>query len=73
MFCSKSRNLRAAGIGEIKQARKAATLDVKWLEKSIAVTDMNAALFDSANGYRGCIPGILEVLRRGGLVASGLP
>ena len=33
-------------------------------------TDMNAALFDSANGYRGCIPGILEVLRRGGLVPS---
>lgn len=55
---------------EIKQARGAATLETRWLEKSIAVTDMNAALFDSANGYRGCIPGILEVLRRGGLVPT---
>ena len=55
---------------EIKQARTKGTLDVRWLERSIAVTDMNAALFDSANGFRGCIPGILEVLRRGGLVPS---
>ncbi len=55
---------------EIKQARKSGTLDAKWLERSIAVTDMNAALFDSANGFKGCIPGILEVLRRGGLVPS---
>jgi dihydrodipicolinate synthase/N-acetylneuraminate lyase len=55
---------------EIKQARGSATLDVRWLERSIAVTDMNAALFDAANGYRGCIPGILEVLRRGGLVPT---
>ena len=57
-------------LDEIKEARKSATLDAKWLERAIAVTDMNAALFDSANGFRGCIPGILEVLRRGGLVSS---
>ena len=31
---------------------------------------MNAALFDSANGFKGCIPGIMEVLRRQGLVPS---
>ena len=55
---------------EIKQARTSATLDVLWLERAIAVTDMNAALFDAANGYRGCIPGILEVLRRGELVPT---
>lgn len=57
-------------LNEIKAARKSPTLDAKWLETAIAVTDMNAALFDSANGFRGCIPGILEVLRRGGLVPS---
>jgi dihydrodipicolinate synthase/N-acetylneuraminate lyase len=34
------------------------------------LTDANAALFDARNGFRGCIPGILEVLRRQGLVAS---
>lgn len=32
------------------------------------VTDMNAAIFDAANGYRGCIAGIHEVLRRQGLL-----
>lgn len=55
---------------EVKRARQSPTLDVRWLERAIAVTDMNAALFDSANGFRGCIPGILEVLRRNGLVPS---
>ncbi|MDB6168806.1 MAG: dihydrodipicolinate synthase family protein [Verrucomicrobia bacterium] len=55
---------------EIKEARKAPGIETRWLERAIAVTDMNAALFDAANGFRGCIPGILEVLRRGGLVPS---
>jgi dihydrodipicolinate synthase/N-acetylneuraminate lyase len=31
------------------------------------VTDANAAIFDAANNYAGCIPGIHEVLRRQGL------
>ncbi|MHB1327366.1 MAG: dihydrodipicolinate synthase family protein [Gemmatimonadales bacterium] len=35
-----------------------------------ATTDANAAIFDAANGYRGCIPGINEVLRRQGLLAT---
>ena len=34
------------------------------------VTDANAAFFDAANGFRGSVPGILEVLRRQGLVES---
>jgi len=55
---------------EIKHARRSSTLDVQWLDKAIAVTDMNAALFDSANKFAGCIPGILEVLRRQGLVPT---
>jgi hypothetical protein len=37
------------------------------LRLSVEVTDCNAALFDAANGYNGCIPGIHEVLRRQGL------
>jgi dihydrodipicolinate synthase/N-acetylneuraminate lyase len=32
------------------------------------VTEANAAVFDPANGFRGCIPGIHEVLRRQGLL-----
>ena len=32
------------------------------------VTDMNAAVFDPAHDFAGCIPGIHEVLRRQGLL-----
>ncbi len=34
------------------------------------VTDANAALFDAAHDFCGCIPGIHEVLRRQGLLAG---
>lgn len=57
-------------LNDIKQARQSVQLDVQWLDTAIAVTDMNAALFDAANKYAGCIPGILEILRRQGLVPS---
>lgn len=32
------------------------------------ITDANGAIFDAANGFHGCIPGIHEVLRRQGLL-----
>jgi hypothetical protein len=38
------------------------------LEKSIQVTDSNAAFFDAANKFAGCIAGLHEVLRRQGLL-----
>lgn len=57
---------------QICEARLVRTLDEDWLAKAIAVTDMNAAVFDSANNFAGCIPGILEVLRRQGLVPTNL-
>ncbi len=38
------------------------------LRLNLAVTDCNAVLFDVANGFSGCIPGIHEVLRRQGLL-----
>ena len=38
------------------------------LTRGIEVTDMNAAIFDPAHGFHGCIPGIHEVLRRQGLL-----
>lgn len=34
------------------------------LSKGIAITDMNAALFDAKNNFHGCIAGIHEILRR---------
>jgi hypothetical protein len=40
-----------------------ATLAMQW-------TDANAALFDAAHRFQGCIPGIHEVLRRQGLLAG---
>ncbi len=38
------------------------------MRKSIEVTDSNSAFFDAANGFRGCIAGLHEVLRRQGLL-----
>jgi dihydrodipicolinate synthase/N-acetylneuraminate lyase len=32
------------------------------------LTDANAAIFDAANSFRGCVPGIHEILRRQGLL-----
>jgi dihydrodipicolinate synthase/N-acetylneuraminate lyase len=36
------------------------------------ITDANAAIFDAAHGFAGCIAGIHEVLRRQGLLANTL-
>lgn len=38
------------------------------LRLGVEVTDCNAAYFDAANGHRGCIAGLHEVLRRQGLL-----
>jgi dihydrodipicolinate synthase/N-acetylneuraminate lyase len=40
------------------------------LQRGVELTDANAAIFDSANDFRGCISGIHEVLRRQGLLAG---
>jgi dihydrodipicolinate synthase/N-acetylneuraminate lyase len=40
----------------------------KWLEAAARLTDANGAIFDVANGFRGCIAGVHEVLRRQGLL-----
>jgi len=41
---------------------------VALLRRGVEVTDSNAAFFDAANGFAGCIAGIHEVLRRQGLL-----
>ena len=38
------------------------------IDTATAITEMNAAIFDAANGFKGCIAGIHEVLRRQGLL-----
>ncbi len=56
---------------EIDSAGKVAELR-SLLRLAHQVTDMNAAIFDAANGFRGCIAGIQEVLYRQGLIKSPL-
>lgn len=55
---------------EIKEYRANKTGEAAdaLLTKGIEVTDVNAALFDPAHAFHGCIPGIHEVLRRQGLL-----
>lgn len=40
------------------------------LTRAAELTDANAAIFDTANNFAGCIPGIHEVLRRQGLLGG---
>jgi dihydrodipicolinate synthase/N-acetylneuraminate lyase len=51
-----------------RQALAAHEPSAAWLTLAAEVTDSNAALFDAANGFHGCIAGIHEVLRRQGLL-----
>lgn len=47
-----------------------APIPAELLTRAAAITDCNAAFFDAANGFRGCIAGLHEVLRRQGLLAG---
>jgi dihydrodipicolinate synthase/N-acetylneuraminate lyase len=53
-----------------KAARSGGVIEASLLSESAALTDANAAIFDAANAYAGCIPGIHEILRRQGLLAG---
>jgi dihydrodipicolinate synthase/N-acetylneuraminate lyase len=55
---------------EIKRVRQKSRLDAAWWERNAALTDMNAAIFDAAHNFAGCLPGIHEVLRRQGLLRT---
>jgi hypothetical protein len=52
-----------------KRHRGARSIPADLLTLAAQVTDCNAAFFDAANQFAGCIPGIHEVLRRQGLLA----
>ncbi|HYC69846.1 MAG TPA: dihydrodipicolinate synthase family protein [Opitutaceae bacterium] len=54
----------------LQRERTGARLPARWLTANAALTDANAAVFDSAHGFAGCLPGIHEVLRRNGLLAT---
>ncbi|MBO4207201.1 dihydrodipicolinate synthase family protein [Micromonospora echinofusca] len=61
-------------VGLLAEAHRARSGDDDALRRLLTLdghlTDANAAIFDAANGYHGCIPGIHEVLRRQGLLAG---
>ena len=55
----------------VDMQRKLSTIETitpETLTLAAAVTDANAAFFDAANQFRGCITGLHEVLRRQGLL-----
>lgn len=54
----------------IHAAIAARRIDDKLLALDSRVTDCNAAFFDVAHDFAGCIPGCHEVLRRQGLLSS---
>ena len=48
--------------------RDGGTVPKSLLQRNVEVTDSNAAFFDAANQFAGCIAGLHEVLRRQGLL-----
>ena len=57
-------------LDECRVAARTGQIPAALLQRGIEVTDANAAFFDAAHGFAGCIAGIQEVLRRQGLVRS---
>ncbi|MFW5787602.1 MAG: hypothetical protein ACOCV3_04995 [Halanaerobiales bacterium] len=53
---------------ELKGVSKKDNIPHKYLTLAAQLTDANAAIFDAANDFKGCIAGIHEVLHRQGLL-----
>ena len=57
-------------LARVKAAIAAGTIDQELLGLAGKITDCNAAFFDVAHDFRGCIAGCHEVLRRQGLFSG---
>lgn len=57
-------------LAECRQARSAPAVPTRLLTQAAHITSANAALFDAAHGFAGCLPGIQYLLHRQGLLAS---
>jgi dihydrodipicolinate synthase/N-acetylneuraminate lyase len=57
-------------LARAQAARAGGAIEPALLREGAALTDANAAIFDAAHGFAGCIPGIHEILRRQGLLAG---
>jgi len=55
-------------LGRAHRATRAKSVPLPLCHLATEITDANGAIFDAANGFRGCIPGIHEILRRQGLL-----
>ena len=55
-------------LAQAHAAAEAGSVSSELLQLDSQITDANAALFDAANDFAGCIPGCHEVLRRQGLL-----
>jgi dihydrodipicolinate synthase/N-acetylneuraminate lyase len=55
-------------VAKVRRAAREQAIDPALLALDAAVTDCNAAFFDAANDFSGCIAGCHEVLRRQGLL-----
>jgi dihydrodipicolinate synthase/N-acetylneuraminate lyase len=57
-------------LADCHRAVEGGHVPIALLRTANEVTDANAAFFDAANGFAGCIAGINDMLRRQGLLAS---
>lgn len=55
-------------VARARAAVRAGRVSRSLLDLGAATTDANAAIFDAANQFHGCLPGIHEILRRQGLL-----
>jgi len=55
-------------LASCQQQTRTDQVTFELLRRNIEVTDSNAAFFDAANGFKGCIAGLHEVLRRQGIL-----
>jgi dihydrodipicolinate synthase/N-acetylneuraminate lyase len=55
-------------LDRVHRVRDYGAAELALLAEGAALTDANGAIFDAANGFAGCIPGIHEILRRQGLL-----
>jgi dihydrodipicolinate synthase/N-acetylneuraminate lyase len=59
-------------LAECKRMRGQEKVPARMLTLAAQITECNAAIFDAAHQFAGCVPGIHEVLRRQGLLANSL-
>lgn len=55
---------------QAKEAKQNGLIPAELLTAGVELTDANAAIFDAANGFKGSIAGINEILRAPRLIAG---